>query len=236
MGQGSAAALAATSIDSRRQILEWRDRHLQNAALALSRTWQDLRPIVDEKLDQITWSSALTEPAAYIAREIDPIVTKRVEEVVQRLISDAQLELSAIFEHQLDVETSVGGIPDEPESLQQVTDVLSGLVPVAGGLALGAALPGMAVVSGTAAFGLIATSAVSAPVLVSGLLLAGGALATGVIKTSQIRDARNARIRARIRKYVEAAILSPQSDISVMRRFTIGIEAAAQSAMERLHA
>lgn len=86
-------------------------------------------------------------------------------------------------------------------------------------------------------FGMVATSAVSAPILLSGIAVAGAGLATGVLQTSRIKEKRIARMRDRVRKHIDVAVLdvTPQSvNPSLLARLTAGINAAASAALERI--
>lgn len=227
----------AAAIISRREILEWRDRHLMAAPLAISRAWQDVSPTIDEKLAAITWRSALTEPELFIARVIDPVIAQAINAAAQQIIVDAQTELQVLIAHQMEVETTMSSTPVERDHLAGAADLIAGLAPLAGGVAAGAALPSLAVVSGTAFFGLVATSAISAPILLGGLLVAGAGIATGALQTAKIKDKRTARMRDRVQRHVGAAVLSIEprsSNLSVLARLLAAINAAAEAALKRL--
>lgn len=225
---------------ARRELLEWRDRHKLASTLGLARCWQDLKPSINERIEQISWYDAAVSPSTFIKNEIDPMIIEGISATGERLISDAQDELRQIVEQQLTEIATVGSVQSESNSLQDATQILSSIAPLAGGLALGAALPGMAVVSGTAAFGLVATSTVSMPILIGGLALAGGAVATGVVKTSQLRAYRSRSIRKRIEDHVAQAVLSrsapaiQSSSTSVLYQIHQAIEAASSKALENL--
>lgn len=228
---------AASSIAERRSVLEWRDRHSIAAALALHRACQDAWPLIDARLAAASWHSVLTETDAFVTREIDPIVAGAVNESVQRLVRAAQPELDLIIEHHLALEATLGGTPVEADKLAGELDLIAGLVPILGGVGVAAALPSFAVVSGAVMFGMVATSAVSAPILLSGIAVAGAGLATGVLQTSRIKEKRIARMRDRVRKHIDVAVLdvTPQSvNPSLLARLTAGINAAASAALERI--
>ena len=223
---------------ARREILEWRDRHKLASTLGLARCWQDLRPSVNERIEDIGWYYAAVSPSAFIENNIDPLIIEGLSSTVEQLIGNAQDELRQIVEHQLSAIAAIGNVKPESNSLEDATEVLSSIAPLAGGLALGAALPGMAVVSGTAAFGLIATSTVSMPILLGGLALAGGAVATGVVKTSQLRSYRTRSIRKRIEDHVEQSVLAtsapaiPSAAPSVLFQIHQALDEAADKALE----
>lgn len=229
--------LAASSIAERRSVLEWRDRHSMAAALALHRACQDAWPLIDARLAAVSWHSVLTETDAFVTREIDPIVAGAVNEAVQRLLRDAQSELNHIIEHHLEVEATLGETPVDANKLASELDLIAGLAPILGGVGVAAALPSFAVVSGAVMFGMVATSAISAPILLTGIVVAGAGLATGVLQTSRIKEKRTARMRVRVQSHIDSAVLdvTPESaSPSLLARLTTAIQTAAAAALERI--
>ena len=220
--------------------MEWRDRHKLAATLTLARCWQDLKPSINERVEDIGWYDAAVSPSAFIEKEVDPLLVDSIGSAIERLIADAQDDLRQIGEHQLSVNATVAQVGAHINTFEDATEVLSGIAPLAGGLALGAALPSMAVVTGATAFGLVATSTVSVPILLGGLALAGGAVATGVVKTSQLRDYRSKSIRKRVESHVEQAILSTSlpptqnAGPSVLLQIHQALDEADSKAMETL--
>ena len=220
--------------------MEWRDRHKLAATLTLARCWQDLKPSINERVEDIGWYDAAVSPSAFIEKEVDPLLVDSIGSAIERLIADAQDDLRQIGEHQLSVNATVAQVGAHINTFEDATEVLSGIAPLAGGLALGAALPSMAVVTGATAFGLVATSTVSVPILLGGLALAGGAVATGAVKTSQLRNYRSKSIRKRVESHVEQAILStslpPTQNArpSVLLQIHQALDEAASKAMETL--
>lgn len=207
--------------------------------MTLARRWQDLKPQIEAQLEDVTWYQATVSPSDFIVKEIDPLLLSGIADSVARIISDAQADLLAIMEHQLAEIMPLQGVGHDSSSRQELTDIFTSIAPLAGGLALGAAIPSMAVVSGTVAFGLIATSTVSMPILLGGLAVAGGAVATGVIKTSNLRRVRSKRIFRRVQEHVDQAVLSlalPTTDTrprSVLLQIHEAIDTAADKAGEQ---
>lgn len=228
----------AAAIGARREILDWRDRHTIAATLTIARACQDVRPEIEEKLAAITWRSALTEPDAFIAREIDPLVAGAVNDAARRAIAAAQTDLNRLVAHRLAAQGELSGTPEKDDKSARTLDLIAGLAPLMGGIGVAAAVPGMAVITGAAFFGLVATATVSPPILVGGMALAGAGIATGVLQTSRIKDKRTARIRARVTAHVDAAVLSTAADQlapSVLARLHHAITTAADTAIERIN-
>lgn len=226
---------APHTIAMRREILEWQDRHSLDAEVALGRLWSDLRPQIAERLEEISWRSAIANPNAFIRSEIDPILAEKFTPKVQRLIEIARDDLASSVENTLELDHSIEAIEEGEEHLQAATDVLTGLMPLAGGLIMGASLPSLAIASGTAMFGLVATSTISMPLLLGGLALSGAAIATGAVKTSKLHALRTRRMLARIDRHVHYAILSRDTEAerkSVLARLRNAYAEAATLAME----
>jgi hypothetical protein len=86
-------------------------------------------------------------------------------------------------------------------------------------------------------FGMVATSAISAPILLTGIAVAGAGLATGVLQTSRIKEKRTARMRVRVRNHIDAAVLNDvlkSTPPSLLVSLTIVIQTAAAAALERI--
>lgn len=115
-------------------------------------------------------------------------------------------------------------------------DLLEGLAPLAGAIAMGAALPSFAVVSSTAMFGLIATSTISLPVLAAGLALAGTALGVGAVKTSALHTRLTKRMLAQINRHVVSAVLSGDlsaDPLSILARILAAYHAVVDEVSSR---
>lgn len=188
-------------------LLSWRDTHSVAAIAAFNSLWRDLRPQIESKLADLGYKSALVEPAAYIVREIDPIIARFFADEAEKLVAKASADLANIAASDLVVNGDMAGNEPLEDRLTAAKDVLEGLAPLAGGIAMGAALPSVAVVSGISMFGLVATSTISLPVLAAGLAVAGTAVGVGAIKTSALHAKLTKRMMARIDKHVASAVL-----------------------------
>lgn len=194
--------------------------------------------MIEEKLAAITWRSVLTESNAFIAREIDPLVAEAVNDAARGVIATAQGDLNRLVSHQLAAQSELSGIPGESDGLAGTADLIARLAPLMGGIGVAAVVPGMAIVTGAAFFGLVATATVSALILIGGMTIAGAGIATGVLQTSRIKDKRTARMRARVTVHIAAAVLSTAADQtapSVLARLHHAISSAADTAIERIN-
>ena len=221
----------------RRDILDWRNRHQLNALMSLSRLWQDLKPQLYERLGEISWNEAAVSPSAYIKKKIDPILKAEIANDVERIMQLAKMEMASIMEHHFEQFEELDDVEAQQDALELATEILTSIGPLAGGLVLGAALPSLAVVSGTVAFGLVATSTVSIPILVGGLAIAGGAVATGIVKTSSLRTLRANRIKKRLDAHVRQAVFSldrSPSKKSILLEIQDAFDQAANLALEKV--
>lgn len=199
---------ALQEIAVQNDLLSWRDTHTVAAIAAFNSLWRDLRPQIESKLADLGYKSALVEPAAYIVREIDPIIAGHFTDEAAKLLARASEDFADLSSSSLVVDSAMIGNEALEDRLFAAQDLLEGLAPLAGGIAMGAALPSFAVVSGTAMFGLVATSTISLPVLAVGLAMAGTAVGVGAVKTSALHSRLTKRMLARIDRHVVSAVLS----------------------------
>lgn len=224
----------------RRQILEWCDRHKMDANLILARRWQDLKPVIAAKIEEIGWYEATVTHSGFLKEKINPMLIAGFQETVADIMARAQSDLQAVMDHRLnDIDAGDGADADDGFN-ERMAELFTSVAPLAGGLAVGAALPSVAVVSGTAVFGLVATSTVSVPILLGGLAVATGAIATGAFKTSQLRSKSAARTLKRVTKHVERSILSLErpdkagDSTSVLLQIHDAIDAAVDAGLGQL--
>lgn len=196
----------------RQLIMKWRDRHSFAAMDALNKGWRDLRPVIAKQLDGIGWKDSLYAPNAFIRDQVDPTIIEYFEPIVADSVQAAKTELEEVFPDKWTVDTEIPPSADEESHLVAALDILKGVAPLAAGLAMGAAIPSMAVVSGTAVLGLVATSTISMPMVFGGLAIAGMGVATGAIKTSALRENAKKRMLARVDHHVARSLLDPELD------------------------
>ncbi|MBY6014075.1 hypothetical protein KUV75_04060 [Qipengyuania gaetbuli] len=221
-------------IQLRRKVLEWRDEHSTAATLELNRLWLDVKPLVAEKLAAVSWRSALAEPNRYITREIDPFLAEQLAPKLEKLVSRAQQDLKAIARRHFELNPSLAPNEGEENHLGSAIAILSGIAPLAGGLAMGIALPSFAIVSGTTAFGLVATSTVSLPIVLGGVAAAGALLATGVVNTSKLHSYSAGRMMKRVEDHVRRSLLladQSASPPSVLGQLINAYDAASEAAL-----
>lgn len=200
------------AIVHRQQIMEWRDRQSSAAMVSLNRAWGDFRPVIVEQLASVGWGEALRSPNAFIRDCVDPKIVGYFEPIIAENILTARTELEALLSNDLIIDTKVAHSTDEEDYYEAALDLLKSVAPLAGGLAVGAAIPSMAVLSGTAMLGLVATSTISLPVVFGGLAVAGAGVATGAIKTSALRTNATERMLAKVDRHVARSLLDPEMD------------------------
>ena len=196
----------------RQRILDWRDRHSVAAMTSLNEAWRNLRPVVVNCVDRVGWIEALRSPNAFIRDQVDPEIAGHFAPIIANNVDLARTELKALFSKEWAVDTEIASTDDQEHHHDAALDVLKGVAPLAGGIAVGAALPSAAVLSGTALLGLVATSTVSMPVVFGGLALAGAGIATGAINTNGLREKAKKRMMARIDHHVARSLLDPKFD------------------------
>ena len=196
----------------RQKIIQWRDRHSFAAMTSLNRAWQDFRPLIVKQIEDVGLKEALASPNAFIRKQVDPKVSEYFTPLVADSIDAAKADLQTLFSQDFAINTEIASSDEGEEHFDAALDVLRGIAPLAGGIVVGAAIPSMAVVSGTTLFGVVATSSISLPVVFGGLAIAGAGVATGAINTSKVLDKARKRMLAKIDRHIAQSLLNPEFD------------------------
>ncbi|NJC05758.1 hypothetical protein GGQ97_001551 [Sphingomonas kaistensis] len=189
------------------EIDAWRDEYTLVAAATLNRVAGDLLESFEEDLKEASWKDGLLRPGGFIAERVTPTVNAVARPVIEAFLKRANGALLEIVEHQTtwQYEPQSGGQDQHANDGWQDVAVAAG--PLAGGVAVAAALPAMAVTTSTAVFGLVTTTAISWPVVVGGGAIAGIGIATGLLNAGKLWDKTEARLRKKIREHVVSILL-----------------------------
>ena len=230
--------LDAGLIITRREILDWRDKHRVDAELILRRTCLDLHHVVDARLNDISLRDALIKSNSFCTKNIDPIVIEYVQPVADKIIIKAQHDLGEIIEHQIssEIQTESDGA-GRSDYWHAVGSLAAGIAPLAGGAAVAVSLPTLTIGSTAVVFGLFASATVSIPLLIAGAFGTGALLATGAYKTSKIKQYRIDRIRKRIHASIDANVLAPQHEDqppSVLTQFDTLIQNTSENLIRKI--
>ncbi len=194
-----------------REIDEWRDDYVLVAAAALNQLAADMIAESDKLVLGTTLKEGLFGQEKFIAEHIAPLVRDRAEPVITDILDRANRALMVIADHQTIWHEQPSGDQGSGGAFDGWQDVAVAAGPLAGGVAVAAAIPSMAVTTSTTFFGLVSTTIISWPVVVGGGAIAGIAIATGALNTGKIRDKAQSRLRRKVRDYVIATLINGNS-------------------------
>jgi hypothetical protein len=194
----------------RRQVRDWRDHWTLEAQIAVRRAVaarmgtlaEAIRALPVKELALVrTGFGALPEVAA---------ILQAASDAAGQVVEQARAALGAIVTDHLAMQVrAADGTAPAGLDTRDLLALGQAAVPFAAAVGLGLALPGMAVTTSTAMFGLVATSAVSLPVLAAGI---GGIVALsafGAINLPTLRTGQEAKLLAAIEAELEKRLFAP---------------------------
>ena len=219
------------SLSGSHEVDNWRDDYTLAAAATLNDLAVELLGSCEDELKAATWTDGLIGQAGFIATRITPKIHETARPVVDHIIERANSSLARLVDQQATWSYAPACGTTENHASGGWQDVAVAAGPLAGGVAVAAALPAMAVTTSTAFFGLVTTTAISWPIVLGGGALAGVAIATGLVNTGQIWDKTEARLRSKVREHVVAVLLKGSSrHPSILEQLTKAFAAAAEKA------
>lgn len=213
-----------------RLIDDWRDQQTLTAAHVLNQVATDLRLRVDPEIVNAGWVDGLVSPGQFIAERITPTIREVAEPVVAMLLNEANTQLAELGDYHVDMINKRLADATATDSLAALTDVAIAAAPLGGGVALGVALPTMAVTTsgGLLGTGLLATTAISWPIVLAGGAAATVAVATGVVNASRIWDKATQRLRDKVTDHIhELLVLGKGSDLAILQQLSNAYAEAA---------
>lgn len=197
-----------------REFDDWRDREAFKAAKALDELAAGLILELDPALKSASWKEGLLTPQSFITDTVAPRLRTASERVVETIIAGANNSLAQLAEYQA-VWTRRPEAPIAAAgAFEGAGDLALAVGPIASGVAIAAALPGMAVTTsaGLLGTGLFATTMVSWPVVAVGGAAVGIALATGALSAGRVWGAAEARLRRNAAAHIEATLIRGTSN------------------------
>ena len=162
------------------RIDQWASDNILITARILNQVACDVIASAEKEIEQVGWQDSLIGQAKFISERTAPLIRSVAEPVALNIIADANAALQEIvLEHA--VWTRSPEYSERPEGVfAGSSQVMSAAVPLAAGAAVASALPFAAVSTTTAMFGLVTTTVISWPVVVSGSAIAGISFAFGL--------------------------------------------------------
>lgn len=211
----------------RRSILDWRDRHTENAELHLSRELSTLYSSLDEQLEKMSVRDLFTSKS-YGAEHFEPIFTSWIEREATHIISAAQNDLASAFSRSLEMGQLADSL-DHQEGKEHYTDVAIAAAATGAGLAAIPAVATMSIVSTGGVLGFLGATVAAWPVVALGVVAVGGLLALGGYKAADLKTSAIARFRKSMRNAIKEQVLgSDVGNPSICERIQRYIDATAE--------
>lgn len=215
----------------RHKVDDWREGWTLSAAATLNEVAAQLGRHVDDEVAKASYRDVLLAPGTIIATRIAPRVEEVALPIVTMLMGRANEGLREIVDHQAVWHERPDMAPVAPGPWEGAGDVIGAAVPLGGGAAIAMALPFAAISTKTALFGLVATTAVSWPVVVVGGAVAGTALLTGAVSGARLRDRFAGRLRLNARKHIATRLLTGSAkNPSLLQQVTACLTETAKQA------
>ena len=198
------------NLDLRHAILDWRDKHLENVELHLTRELPSLYSALDEQTDKMSIIDIFKQKE-YGKEHLEPIYREWVEREVTHLVNVAQKDLSTVFASALEF-AGQGAAMDYEESSGHYTDAAIAVLATGIGLAAIPEVAAISVVTAGGILGVFGATTVVWPVLAIGAAAIGGLLVLGGYKATALKSSAISRYRIAVRKAIEQAVLGRCSE------------------------
>ena len=213
------------------QLDAWASDYTVIAQRTLQQVAADLILNADREVEHTSLKECLIGQAAFIQTRIAPAVREVAEPVARSIMDEANAALLEIVEAQaVWIRRPEHAEGSEP-LLTGSKDIAIAAVPFAAGAVAAASIPFAAVTTTTAMFGLVTTTVFSWPVAIGGGAVAALGMATGAVNAAKLRDRVQARLRARARRFILAALIEGSDRApSILQQLAHEFHRAVQSA------
>ncbi len=189
----------------RRQLLDWRDKHIENIHHHLNREISLLFDELDNEIDKMGITDIYSSED-YTKKYLEPIYLRWIENEVSRLLSTAQSELNPIRQHALEYQKYDNSLKHK-EGVNSIQDTATALISTGAGIAVIPTVVSTATISAGGLMGLLGVTAVSLPVAVVGVAIVGSLLAFGGNKASNLKSNAIKRHKKKIRKSIQELVI-----------------------------
>ena len=219
----------ATSMDLRRAVLDWRDKHGKNAELHLAREITSLHNALDEQISKMGYKDFFFTSGKFGRECLEPIYRDWVSREVTYVMNAAQKDLYAVVDRALEYSEHSTAMENSGHQ-GHYADIAIAASATAAGLA---AIPAVATFSMTSAggvLGLLGVTVASFPVILFGTAMVGLLLALGGYKALGVRPRALSRYQKIVREKINKQVLGYDgSDDSVRHRLQSHITNTAEN-------
>ena len=189
----------------RRNVLDWRDKHITNIELSLRREIPSLMQAIDHELDKLSMIESTLKTKKIHTTIIQPLIDEWSKRESTHLLDEAQKELFSIHGlvlEQIDHDAKIG----EHDSNGHFIDAAKAAsVGVSGIVAIPFAYT--SAVSTTGMLGLFGVTTLSLPIAATGILVIGSLLAVSGFKISTIKERAIKRYREQLHSSIKGSVL-----------------------------
>lgn len=207
----------------RRQLLDWRDKHVENIDRHLKKEMVFLLNELDREIAKIKLP-AIFKNNAYTKKHLQPIYSRWLDHEASVLINAAQSELNEIYQHSIDFQQSTDRIKHNKDT-GSVIDAVSAVVSTGTAIAAVPAITSTVSVGGILGLLGVTTTVVSWPMLI----VAGGLLAFGGNKVTNLKSDAIYRYKKQIHHFIKERVISNKANDSVCQRLQAHIEQVAST-------
>lgn len=213
----------------RNRLREWREGEFYDAALVLRQLSVDLIERAEFAIDELPTRALFLQQGTFLSSVVQPMVREAAEPVLLHLTETANRKLSELASF-----SAVWGESPTDSAAESGADgwqdFALAAVPIAGSVATAAAIPAAGITTTTAMFGLMTTTTISWPVVVTGGVVATGLLATGVWNTAQLADRLRQRLKKKAREQIWMMLIAGKKSKSLLEQYAAILEETASRA------
>ena len=219
----------------RRQILDWRDKHIENIDHHLNREIIFLFNELEQKIQQMSLKDIFKSDA--YTKKLKPIYTRWIENEVSMLINDAQVDLNKLRRYTVEYFNEANHI-DSKNDNENIIDATAAV------LSTGAAIYAIPSVlsfltTRVAAQGVLGilgatTTVVSWPIAMTGITIVAGMLAFGGNKATNLKSNHINRYKKAIRTSLYNRIIYNKANDSVSQSLQMKIEEISNTLLREL--
>jgi hypothetical protein len=220
----------------RRQLLDWRDKHIENIHHHLNREISLLFDELDNEIDKMGLTDIYSSED-YTKKHLEPIYLRWIENEVSRLLSTAQSELNPINRHALEYQKYDNSLKHK-EGINSIQNTATALLSTGAGIAIIPTVVSMstATVSAGGFLGLlgVTTAVVSLPVALAGVAVVGGLLAFGGNKVANIKSNAINQYKKTVRKFIQELIIYNKAKNSICQRLQAQIAEVTRALLSEI--
>jgi hypothetical protein len=198
----------------RRQLLDWRDKHIENIHNHLSSKIAVLLRDLNNKINNMSLTDIYSNED-YTKKYLEPICSRWIKHETAILINAAQSDLNSIYQRAIEYKENNNNLNPKNDSHNIQKDAITALISTGAGVAAIPTAVSTATVSVGGIMGLLGVTTISLPIAIVGGAIVGSLLAFGGSKIINIKSDAIERYKNDIRKAVQERVIYNKYNNSV---------------------